>query len=129
MEPGLAIAPDELEDLEGLWEDRIRERYQIYLRPASPLDAPRRAQVALAAALVETALGLQRLGAGIAPAPELLLGDLCLARASRLLADMGDQRLQIGFARAVEEAAAAAATGRPLPAIRGRLIQAIEERT
>ncbi|MDQ6918898.1 MAG: hypothetical protein M3Z98_06025, partial [Candidatus Dormibacteraeota bacterium] len=86
--------------------------------------APR---VALAAALVEMALRLQRLGSPAPAAPDLLRGDLCLARASRLLADTRDFRLQVAFARAIEEQSAAAAAGRELAPTRQRLLRAIEE--
>ena len=57
--------------------------------------------------------------------PQLLLGDLCLARASRLLAGARDQRLQVAFARAVERVAAAAAAGTPADPLRDLLVAAI----
>ena len=50
---------------------------------------------------------------------------LCLARASRLLADARDQHLQISFARAIEATSAAAAAGRSPEPVRGLLLAAI----
>jgi hypothetical protein len=121
------IVTDELESIESLWAAGLEEAFDAY-QPATAwvgdADAPR---VALAAALVETALGLQRLGRPAPPAPDLLRGDLCLARASRLLADTRDRRLQVSFARAIEEQSAAAAAERVLKPTRSRLLQAIEE--
>ena len=111
----------DLGGLESVWKSGIDRAYGFYRRRAAP-------RVALAAALVEGAVSLQRLG-GAAPDPlPLLLGDLCLARASRLLAELGDQRLQIGFARAVEKVAAAAVGGPDVPALRDLLLACIEER-
>lgn len=93
-----------LAGLESVWESGMSSAYAFYRPRAAP-------QVALAAALVESAVELQALG-GSPPGPrDLLLGDLCLARASRLLAGTRDERLQVGFARAVERVAAAAACG------------------
>lgn len=110
------IATRELDGLEFLWEAGLAERFEVY-RAAAPVTE----QVALAAALVETALVEQRLGAGIAPPGPLLVADLCLARSSRLLAESAPPAVQIEFARAVEAAAAAAAEGGTLP-IRPRLL-------
>jgi len=121
------IVAQELEAIEGLWKTGLEEAFGAY-QPATAqlgqVDGPR---VALAAALVETALGLQRLGRPAPPAPDLLRGDLCLARASRLLADTRDRRLQVSFARAIEELSAAAASERELEPSRSRLLRAIEE--
>jgi hypothetical protein len=91
-----------LAGLESVWDGGMRDAYDFYRGLAAPA-------VALAAAMVESAVALQGLGGRPPDPPRLLLGDLCLARASRLLADARDQRLQIGFARAVERVAAAAA--------------------
>jgi hypothetical protein len=108
----------ELEGLESVWDSGMSEAFGFYREGAAP-------RVALAAALVESAVGLQRLG-GPAPDPlHLLLGDLCLARASRLLAESGDQRLQVGFARAVESVSAAASAGGEAPPLREQLVAAI----
>ncbi len=107
-----------MEGLESVWEGGMRDAYAFYRPQASPA-------VALAAAMVESALALQELG-GRPPAPShLLLGDLCLARASRLLAEERDQRLQVGFARAMELVAAAAAGGPSSPPLRALLVAAI----
>jgi hypothetical protein len=108
-----------LTGLESVWEGGIRGAYTFYRGRSDP-------EIALAAALVETAADLQALGTGAPDPPHLLLGDLCLARASRLLAAYGDQRLQIGFARAVETVAANAATGGRAAALRGLLTAALE---
>ncbi|HEY8813132.1 MAG TPA: hypothetical protein VIO86_11625 [Candidatus Dormibacteraeota bacterium] len=121
------IVADELEAIESLWETGLETAFAAYQAATASLgeaDAPR---VALAAALVETALGLQRLGRPAPPAPDLLRGDLCLARASRLLADTRDRRLQVSFARAIEEQSAAAAAERELEPTRSRLLRAIDE--
>lgn len=121
------IDQGELESIESLWKGGIEDALAAY-RPATNLVGSGQSErVALAAALVEVALDLQRLG-GEAPAPaDLLRGDLCLARASRLLAESRHQRLQVAFARAIEELSAAAAIpdGHP-PATRTRLLLAIE---
>jgi len=104
--------------LESVWEGGMREVYEYYRQHAGP-------SVALAAAMVESAMELQTSG-GRAPAPpQLLLGDLCLARASRLLAETRDQRLQIGFARAVELVASATAGGPPSDPLRTLLVAAV----
>jgi hypothetical protein len=121
------IGTPDLEAIEMLWKDGLEEAYDAYRQASEAFDENYRHRVALAAALVEVALGLQRLGRTAAPAPDLLRGDLCLARASRLLADTRDQVVQIAFARAIEEQAAAAAAGREAAPTRERLLRAIEE--
>jgi hypothetical protein len=110
----------ELERLEGLWEDGLSETYKSYL------DVATKPKLALAAALIEAGLRLQGLGGRAAPAGPLLAGDLCLARASRLIADNASQKLQIAFARAIEELAAAAASGGGGRPVRELLIGAFE---
>jgi hypothetical protein len=109
----------ELESLDGLWTDGLGAAYDAYLALGPD------SRVALAAALVETALDVQRLGDSAAPPGPLLLADLCLARASRLLADVRDSALQVGFARAIEEVSALAAAGEPLPPVRLLLTRVI----
>jgi len=109
-----------LAELESVWEAGMHEAYAFYRSRAEPA-------VALAAAMVESAASLQELGHRPPAPPHLLLGDLCLARASRLLASTRDQRLQVGFARAVEHVAAAAAGGPPAPPLRTLLVAAIGE--
>jgi hypothetical protein len=104
--------------LESVWESGMEDVYGFYRSSAAP-------PVALAAALVESAIELQRLGGPAPDPPQLLLGDLCLARASRLLAQNGDQGLQVRFARAVEQVAAAASGGWPDPGLRDLLVAAI----
>ena len=112
------VRQTELEGLESVWESGMEDVYAFY-RESAP------ARVALAAALVESAVGLQRLGGPAPHPPQLLLGDLCLARASRLLAETGDQALQVGFAQAVERVAAAASAGSRDPGLRDLLLAAI----
>ena len=113
------IAPADLDGIEFLWEDGLRAAHAAYLEqePREPL--------ALAAALVETALREQRLGGPAAAAPALLVADLCLARASRLLAYHAPVPVQVAFARLVELAAAAAAEGRPQPDVRAGVLAAL----
>jgi len=52
------------------------------------------------------------------------MGDLCLARASRLLADAAGQSLQVAFAQAIETLAAAAASGQQARPVRELLVHA-----
>lgn len=118
------IATRELDGLEFLWDAGLAERFEVYRDAAADVAEP----VALAAALVETALVEQRLGAGIAPPGPLLVADLCLARSSRLLAESASATVQIEFARAVEAASAAAAEGGTLP-IRPRLLAILRSTT
>lgn len=117
------IPDHDLESLDELWAGGLGEAYESFRQAA------RDTRVALAAALVETGMSLQGVGSHAARPMELLLGDLCLARASRLLADVGDQRLQIAFARVVERVSSDAACGlRPAP-IRAALAAAISGRS
>jgi hypothetical protein len=99
----LDLAPRDLETLDSVWDSGLGSAYDAY----RPLIEDSR--VALAAALVETGIRLQGVGSHVAAPGQLLLGDLCLARASRLLADIADQRLQIAFARVVERVSSEAA--------------------
>ena len=117
----LDIAPADLESLDELWAGGLGAAYEAYRRPGHDT------RVALAAALVETAMSLQGVGSHVARPMELLLGDLCLARASRLLADIGDQGLQVAFARVIERVASAAAAAIEVPAVRPLLRSAIGE--
>ncbi len=124
-----ATAKDtDLAGLDFLRDLEFDEIAGAYVAAARELPDGVRELAVLAAALVETALGLQRLGDDAAAPPELLLGDLCLARASLLLAEAGDQSLQVAFARVVERVAGAAASGEPLPAVRPLLLEAIGAR-
>lgn len=116
----------ELERLESLWADGLSDAYQSYLEAVDAYDAPAQPKVALAAALIEVGIRLQGLG-GVAAAPAaLLMGDLCLARASRLLADAAPQEIQVAFAGAIEEMASSAAAGSSARPVRELLLQAIE---
>jgi hypothetical protein len=108
--------------LESVWDGPMNDAYVFYRRRAMP-------QVALAAALVESAADLQDLGQRAPDPPRLLLGDLCLARASRLLAETRDTDLQVAFARAVEKIAAEAAGGARSESLRELLLTAISGRT
>jgi len=110
-----------LAGLESIWEDGLADLYALYRPHTAPA-------VALAAALVESAVALQQLGTGAPEPPRLLLGDLCLARASRLLAATREQHLQVAFARAVERTAAAAAGGPSAVPLRELLLSAIRSR-
>ena len=114
----------ELERLEGLWADGLSDAYRAYLDGVAAFGAALRPKLALAAALIEVGIRLQGLGGRAAPAPTLLMGDLCLARASRLLADAAPQKVQIAFARAIEQMSSSAASGRDTPPAREMLLSA-----
>jgi hypothetical protein len=120
----------ELERLESLWEDGLSDAYGSYLEAVNAYELEAQPRLALAAALIEIGLRLQGLGARAAAAPSLLMGDLCLARSSRLLAGAAPQSVQIAFARAIEALAAAAASGSSAPSPRTRelLLRAFEAR-
>jgi hypothetical protein len=116
----------ELERLDGLWEDGLADTYKSYLDAVGAYEPADRPRLALAAALIESGIRLQGLGGRAAAAAPLLMGDLCLARASRLLADHASQTLQVAFARAIEEMSANAASGEPGGATRDLLVGALE---
>ncbi|MHB8612280.1 MAG: hypothetical protein ACYDAL_07600 [Candidatus Dormibacteraceae bacterium] len=118
----------ELVRLEGLWEDGLSDAYRSYLDAVTVFDAAAQPKLALAAALIEIGVRLQGLGGRAAAPPSLLMGDLCLARSSRLLADAATQKVQVAFARAIEDMSAAAASGRPAPATRELLLRAFQAR-
>jgi hypothetical protein len=122
MSERLIVAPDpaDLFGLEVLWAGELSTAYESYLELGEP-------RVALAAAMVDTAARLQKLGGPAPGAADLLMGDLCLARASRLLADVGEMRLQVAFARAIEHASAAAAAEEPGLPVRDLLSAAMRE--
>jgi hypothetical protein len=115
----------ELDRLEGLWAEGLAELYRTYLDEADGHEPELQPKLALAAALVEVGVRLQGLGGPAAPAAALLMGDLCLARSSRILTDSASQPIQIAFARAVEELSGAAASDSEMPAVRGLLIRAL----
>jgi hypothetical protein len=116
----------ELDRIEALWSDGLSEAYRAYLDGVGEYKPDDRTKIALAAALVEIAVRLHGLGGRAAPPPTLLLGDLCLARASRLLAEGAPVSLQVAFARAIETMAAAAASEQPVPPARALLLKALE---
>lgn len=108
--------------LEGLWENGLSGIYDVYFK-AAPSAHP---QVVLAAALVEEGIALQNVGGRAADPAPLLLGDLCLARASRLLAASASLPLQVAFARAIEDVSAAAAAGDGVKSVRQLLLRAFK---
>lgn len=112
----------ELVRLEGLWSDGLADSYHSYLEDVVHFDPGAQHQMALAAALIEAGIRLQGLGGHAAPPTTLLMGDLCLARGSRLLADSAPLTVQIAFARAIETVSSAAASDRAAPDAR-RLIR------
>src|SRR5947209_3465633 len=114
----------ELDRLEDLWSDGLSETYRSYIEALSDHDLAVRPKLGLAASLIEVGLRLQGLGGRAAPPPTLLMGDLCLARASRLLADAAGQSLQVAFAQAIETLAAAAASGQQARPVRELLVHA-----
>jgi len=116
----------ELDRLESLWEDGLSDTYRSYLEAVAYHEPAAQAKLALAAALVEIGVRLQGLGGRAAAPPTLLMGDLCLARSSRLLADAATQAVQVAFAQAIEEMSAAAASGAPAPATRELLLHALK---
>ena len=126
MSPPAQVIDRDLVRLEGLWDDGLSEAYRAYQQALDGYAAAVRPKLALAAALVEVGIRLQGLGGRAAAPPTLLIGDLCLARSSRLLADAAPRSVQIAFARAIEEMSAAAASGRPAPHTRTLLLQAFE---
>jgi hypothetical protein len=116
----------ELVRLESLWEDGLSDAYRSYLDAVSVFEPAAQPKLALAAALIEIGVRLQGLGGRAAAPPTLLMGDLCLARASRLLADHASQSLQVAFARAIETMSANAASGHDGGPVRDFLVLALE---
>jgi hypothetical protein len=116
----------ELDRLESLWEDGLSEMYRSYLEAVAAHEPATQPKLALAAALVEIGIRLQGLGGRAAAPPTLLMGDLCLARSSRLLAGAATQAVQVAFAQAIEEMSAAAASGAAAPATRELLLHALK---
>ena len=119
------VLDQELDRIEELWSDGLAEAYSAYLNAVGDYEPDEQTKVALAAALVEIAVRLHGLGGRAAPPPTLLLGDLCLARASRLLAEGAPISVQVAFARAIESIAAAAASRQESPSARAVLLQAL----
>jgi hypothetical protein len=118
----------ELDRLESLWEDGLSETYRSYLEAVGAHAPSAQPKLALAAALVEIGIRLQGLGGRAATPPTLLMGDLCLARSSRLLADAATQVVQVAFAQAIEDISAAAAAGAAAPVTRELLLHALTAR-
>ncbi len=113
------VLEPELDRLEGLWSDGLSDTYHAYM---ATIDQPK---LALAAALIEVGLRLQGLGGRAAPATTLLLGDLCLARGSRLLADHAPLAVQVAFARSIELLSSKAASEEPAPPARQLLVASL----
>ena len=124
----IQLVERELDRLEGLWEDGLSDAYRAYLEAVTAFEPEAQPRLALAAALIEIGLRLQGLGGRAAAAPTLLMGDLCLARSSRLLAGAAPQGVQIAFARAIEALSAAAASETAAPRTRELLLRAFEAR-
>ncbi len=119
MSVQIQVLEPELDRLEGLWADGLSDTYHAYL---DTIDQPK---LALAAALIEVGLRLQGLGGRAAPATTLLMGDLCLARGSRLLADHAPLAVQVAFARAIELLSSKAASEEPAPPARQLLVASL----
>jgi hypothetical protein len=109
----------DLAHLGSLWEGPLGHAYAAYRSLGSP-------KVALAAALVETGIDLHGLGRHVASPGDLLMGDLCFARASRLLAEEASRQVQVGVAKAIEHAAAGAAAGDGSHQVRRMLAAVLE---
>jgi len=122
------VVERELLRLESLWDDGLGDCYHWYLGTVGMHATDLQPRLALAAALVEVGVRLQGLGDRAAPPPSLLMGDLCLARSSRILTDAAPQAVQIAFARAVEELSGAAASGTESPSSRDLLVRALAAR-
>jgi hypothetical protein len=119
----------ELDRIEALWSDGLAEAYSAYLNAVGNYKPDAQTKVALAAALVEIAVRLHGLGGRAAPPTTLHLGDLCLARASRLLAEGAPKALQVAFAGVIESIAAAAASQQTSASARTLLLQVLEAQT
>jgi hypothetical protein len=115
----------ELDRLEGLWSDGLSETYRAYLDHVRHFEDGVQERLALAAALIEVGTRLQGLGSRAAPPATLLMGDLCLARGSRLLADHAPLPVQVAFARAIETVSSAAASEQIAPPTRQLLQQSL----
>jgi len=120
-----AVLDRELQRLEGLWADGLSDTYRLYLEEVATHSTDVQPRLALAAALVEVGLRLQGLGDAAAPPAALLMGDLCLARSSRILTDAATRPVQIAFARAVEELSGAAASRVESRPVRELLVRAL----
>jgi hypothetical protein len=115
----------ELVRLEGLWSDGLSDAYRAYQEDVSQFEPDAQPKLALAAALIEIGIRLQGLGGRAAPPTVLLMGDLCLARGSRLLADNAPREVQVAFAEAIQAMSSAAAAEQSVPSTRQLLQRAL----
>jgi hypothetical protein len=115
----------ELDRLHELWSDGLSDTYRVYLDSVRHFEPGVQEKLALAAALIEVGTRLQGLGSRAAPPTTLLMGDLCLARGSRLLADHAPLAVQVAFARAIETVSSAAASQQTAPPTRVLLQQSL----
>ena len=115
----------ELVRLEGLWSDGLSDAYRAYQEDVSRFEPDAQPKMALAAALIEIGIRLQGLGGRAAPPTVLLMGDLCLARGSRLLADNAPREVQVAFAEAIQTMSSAAAAEQSVPSTRQLLQRAL----
>ena len=115
----------ELDRLRDLWSDGLSDTYRVYLDSVRHFEPGVQEKLALAAALIEVGTRLQGLGSRAAPPTTLLMGDLCLARGSRLLADHAPLAVQVAFARAIETVSSAAASQQDAPPTRTLLRQSL----
>ena len=115
----------ELVRLEGLWSDGLSDAYRAYQEDVSQFEPDAQPKLALAAALIEIGIRLQGLGGRAAPPTVLLMGDLCLARGSRLLADNAPREVQVAFAEAIQTMSSAAAAEQSVPSTRQLLQRAL----
>lgn len=121
------VSTAEMSGLGHLGDAPTEAALDRYLAQAAHLEASDPNEVALAAALIETALQRHRLGEPDPNPLDVLVADLALSRASRLLAHGADLPLQVAFARAIEELAAAGAERRPIGDVGARLLGVIRE--
>jgi hypothetical protein len=118
MTAQVAVLEPELDRLEALWSDGLADTYHSYMEHVGHFPTDMQPRLALAAALIEVGVRLQGLGGRAAPPTTLLVGDLCLARGSRLLADHAPLPVQVAFARSIELLSSKAAAAEPAPAAR-----------
>jgi hypothetical protein len=113
-----AVLEPELDRLEALWSDGLADTYHAYMEHVGAFDSDTQPKLALAAALIEVGVRLQGLGGRAAAPTTLLVGDLCLARGSRLLADHASLAVQVAFARSIELLSSKAAAEEAAPGAR-----------
>ena len=125
MTAQVAILEPELDRLEALWADGLADSYHAYMEHVRHFPSETQPRLALAAALIEVGVRLQGLGGSAAAPTTLLVGDLCLARGSRLLADHAPLAVQVAFARSIELLSSKAAAEEPLPQARSVLRESL----